>query len=114
MTAIEKTKATKPEPYRIKADERPERYARGWYVIGDARSVSHKPRELKVFGTKLVAYRDKDRNFVRVLLLERMIDPVTLKERIALLDVDDPSKHRLIRWVETTYEELSQETRSSE
>ena len=27
MTAIEKTKATKPEPYRIKADERPERYA---------------------------------------------------------------------------------------
>ena len=67
MTAIETNREKKREPYVIKADPRPERYARGWYVIGDAGSVSHKPRELKVFGTKLVAYRGKVDNEVHIL-----------------------------------------------
>jgi len=60
MTAIEKTAGSRREPYVIKADERPERYARGWYVIGDTGCVSHKPRQLDVFGTKLVAYHGKE------------------------------------------------------
>lgn len=67
MTAVEKAPQQKREPYVIKVDPRPERYARGWYVIGDTSSVSHKPRELKVFGTRLVAYRGKEDNDVHIL-----------------------------------------------
>ncbi len=67
MTAIEKTNEKKHEPYVIKTDDRPERYARGWYVIGSGGSVSHKPRQLEVFGTKLVAYRGKADNEVHIL-----------------------------------------------
>lgn len=67
MTAIEKPPQDKQEPYVIKADDRPERYARGWYVIGGAGSVSHKPRRLEVFGTKLVVYRGKEDNEVHIL-----------------------------------------------
>ncbi len=54
------TAAQKPAPYVIKAEPRPERYARGWYVIGNAASVGEKPRKLTVFGQKLVAYRGED------------------------------------------------------
>ncbi|MEH6584277.1 MAG: Rieske 2Fe-2S domain-containing protein [Halioglobus sp.] len=61
------TAQQKQQPYIIKADARPERYARGWYVIGNATSVSHKPRMLEVFGTKLVAYRGKDDGEVHIL-----------------------------------------------
>jgi hypothetical protein len=38
-------------------------------------------------GSKLVAFREKDREFVRVLLAEQMIDSVTLLERIASLPI---------------------------
>ena len=62
MTAYEK-----PQPYIIKADERPERYARGWYVIGNSNSVNYKPRMLEVFGTKLVTYRGKEDGEVHIL-----------------------------------------------
>ncbi|MBE9537653.1 MAG: Rieske 2Fe-2S domain-containing protein [Proteobacteria bacterium] len=62
MTAYEK-----PQPYIIKAEERPERYARGWYVIGSSMSVGYKPRMLEVFGTKLVAYRGKEDGNVHIL-----------------------------------------------
>ena len=67
MTAAEKTPEKKREPYVIKADERPERYARGWYVIGHTGSVGIKPRSLNVFGTKLVAYRGKNDGEVHIL-----------------------------------------------
>ena len=32
--------------------------------------------------SKLIAFRDKDRDFVRVLILERLIDPGTLRARL--------------------------------
>lgn len=67
MTAQQQATSRKREPYVIKADPVPERYARGWYVIGNAASVSHKPRQLDVFGTKLVAYRGREDNEVHVL-----------------------------------------------
>jgi 3-ketosteroid 9alpha-monooxygenase subunit A len=67
MTAAEKARGKKREPYVIQAEERPERYARGWYVIGSTNSVSHKPRALNVFGTKLVAYRGKEDGEVHIL-----------------------------------------------
>ena len=67
MTAAEKARGKKREPYVIQAEERPERYARGWYVIGSTNSVSHKPRALNVFGTRLVAYRGKEDGEVHIL-----------------------------------------------
>ena len=54
------TAAQRPDPYIIKADPRPERYARGWYVIGASASVTTTPSKLRVFGQKLVAYRGED------------------------------------------------------
>jgi 3-ketosteroid 9alpha-monooxygenase subunit A len=44
------TAAQQHPPYIIKAEPRPERYARGWYVIGNAASVTSKPRMLAHFG----------------------------------------------------------------
>lgn len=62
MTAYQKQ-----QPYTIKSDARPERYARGWYVLGNAASVNDTPRMLSVFGTKLVTYRGKDDGKAHVL-----------------------------------------------
>lgn len=61
------TARQKVQPYIIKSDDRPERYARGWYVVGSAASITHEPRKLEVFGTKLVAYRGRDDNQVHIL-----------------------------------------------
>ena len=61
------TAQQKIEPYIIKAEPRPERYARGWYVIGNAASVTSTPRMLEVFGVKLVAYRGEENNEVHIL-----------------------------------------------
>jgi 3-ketosteroid 9alpha-monooxygenase subunit A len=61
------TAQQKIEPYIIKAEPRPERYARGWYVIGNAASVTTTPRMLQVFGVKLVAYRGEESGDVHVL-----------------------------------------------
>jgi 3-ketosteroid 9alpha-monooxygenase subunit A len=61
------TAAQQRDPYIIKAEPREERYARGWYVVGNAASISHKPKKLEVFGTKLVAYRGKDDGEVHIL-----------------------------------------------
>ena len=60
MTAIEQPRREKPQPYVIRAEPRPERYARGWYVIGNAASVSTSPRKVEAFGRRLVAYRGRD------------------------------------------------------
>jgi hypothetical protein len=56
--------------------------------------------------SKLVAYREKDRDFVRILLIKEMINPQTLIERIDTLRIDDPLRERLAQWVEYTAEEL--------
>lgn len=60
--------------------------------------------------SKLVAYRDKDRDFVRVLLAEGLIKAWKLRLRIGLLPSkpDDPDLHqRLLTWLEVTWRELS-------
>ena len=56
--------------------------------------------------SKLVAYRPKDRDFVRLLLIEKMISPQILIDRLSSLGVDESLRERLIRWVEITAEEL--------
>jgi len=56
--------------------------------------------------SKLVAYREKDRDFVRTLLIEKMIVPQTLKKRIGALPVEKALRNKLALWVEKTCEEL--------
>ncbi len=56
--------------------------------------------------SKLAAFREKDRDFVRTLLVEGLVDAVTLLERISSLPLEDADEVRLSRWVEGTSREL--------
>jgi hypothetical protein len=56
--------------------------------------------------SKLVAYSEKDRDFVRTLLIEEMIAPETLIERINLLNIDEEFRDRFFQWIQNTIEEL--------
>lgn len=67
----------------------------GWCVEGHDLAAS-----------KLVAFRDKDRNFVRVMLIERLIDEATLEGRIRSLAVSPADRERLVFWVARTCQEL--------
>ncbi|MEN8145015.1 MAG: DUF6036 family nucleotidyltransferase [Gemmatimonadota bacterium] len=56
--------------------------------------------------SKLVAFREKDRDFVRTLLVEGLASAGRLLERISTLSVADADRLRLSRWVESTAAEL--------
>ena len=56
--------------------------------------------------SKLVAFREKDRDFVRTLLVERLISPDTLLDRISMLPVDGEASGRLALWVRATTSDL--------
>ncbi len=56
--------------------------------------------------SKLAAYREKDREFVRLLLIEKMIAVKILAERISLLNVEEQLRERLLNWIKITSEEL--------
>jgi hypothetical protein len=56
--------------------------------------------------SKLAAYREKDRDFVRTLLIEGMITAKILIERISLLKIDEELRDRLLQWIHYTIEEL--------
>lgn len=56
--------------------------------------------------SKLVAFRDKDRDFVRVLLAQKMIKPRTLISRLRRLPKGERLKERLVIWVDRTVREL--------
>lgn len=64
--------------------------------------------------SKLAAFRDKDRDFVRVLLAERMLDGEEIIVRLRLLPIDGDSIDRLSKWVERTMNELRLTDRSSQ
>jgi len=55
---------------------------------------------------KLAAYREKDRDFVRILLIEEMVNAQTLIDRIGTLRIDELLRDRLVQWVQYTAEEL--------
>ena len=58
---------------------------------------------------KLVAYRDKDRDFVRILLRERMIDAATLIKRVSEVPLEEEAlRSRLKAWIARTVKELGQ------
>ena len=54
----------------------------------------------------LAAYREKDRDFVRILLIKEMITAKTLIERICSLRIDEQIREHLVQWVQSTAEEL--------
>jgi hypothetical protein len=56
--------------------------------------------------SKLAAYREKDKEFVRLLLIEKMISEKILTERINLLNVEKQLRERLLQWVQISAEEL--------
>jgi len=56
--------------------------------------------------SKLAAYRDKDRDFVRILLLEKMIDVEIFLHRIDLLPVTEDIKQRLVSWIKATVKDF--------
>ncbi len=60
-------KAIKREPYVIKAEPLPERYARGWHCLGKASDFTSEPVSLNYFGRKLVAWRGRDDGQVHIL-----------------------------------------------
>ena len=67
----------------------------GWCVDGHDLAAS-----------KLAAFRDKDREFVRVLLRERYVVPRKLIARIRLLPRPHAERERLAKWVGLTAREL--------
>ena len=52
--------------------------------------------------SKLVAFREKDLEFVRVLVVEKMVAPRKLITRIRRLPISEMSTGRLMRWVHKT------------
>ena len=56
--------------------------------------------------SKLVAFRDKDRGFVRVLLSSGLVDPETLAARIRALPRPPDQQRRWTQWVQLTWAEL--------
>jgi len=56
--------------------------------------------------SKLAAHREKDKEFVRLLLIEKMIDAKVLSERLDALDVIEQLRERLLYWIKVTAEEL--------
>lgn len=67
----------------------------GWCVEGHDLAAS-----------KLAAYRDKDRDFVRILLADGLISPRKLIARLGLLPRPAAEQERLAKWVDITMREL--------
>jgi hypothetical protein len=53
-----------------------------------------------------VAYRGKDRDFVRTLLIEQMIETEMLIKRIRSLGIAEKQRDRLVDWVRITVAEI--------
>jgi hypothetical protein len=56
--------------------------------------------------SKLVAYRGKDRDFVRTLLIEQMVETEMLIKRIRSLGIAEKQRDRLVEWVRITSAEI--------
>jgi len=57
--------------------------------------------------SKLAAFRQKDKAFVRTLLMEAMIDGQILLERLDSTDLDDEFHDRLVQWITITLQGLN-------
>jgi hypothetical protein len=57
--------------------------------------------------SKLAAFRDKDREFVRTLLAEKLVAANKLRLRVQQLEGPGVNRDRLVRWIELTCAELA-------
>jgi hypothetical protein len=57
--------------------------------------------------SKLAAFREKDREFLRILLRERLVQSNKLIRHINLLPVSEERRNRYRRWVDGTERELA-------
>lgn len=57
--------------------------------------------------SKLIAAREKDRDFVRVLMQESLVKQAKLARVIGLLPVEEHRRSELIRWVDLTFRDLN-------
>jgi len=76
------------------------------HPIGTRGNVGHCLEAHDLAASKLAANRDKDREFVTILLAERLIDGEVLLERIATLPVSEGVRQQRVRWVRITIEDL--------
>jgi hypothetical protein len=60
--------------------------------------------------SKLAAFREKDRAFVRTLLVHRLVNSDTLRERVASLKMDSQELDRRVTWIDLTTVELIRRT----
>jgi hypothetical protein len=56
--------------------------------------------------SKLTAYKENDRDSVCTSLIEKVIAPKTLSERINVLNIDKYLRKRLLQWIQNTIKEL--------
>jgi hypothetical protein len=92
--------ATLPKGWQIRTVQVRNRNTRdnnGWCVEGHDLAAS-----------KLAAFRDKDRDFARNLLLEGLITPRKLITRLRLLPLPHAERERLVRWVDIIARDLSE------
>ena len=75
-------------------------------AVGTRGNVGHCLESHDLAASKLAAYREKDRDFVRILLVEGLIDGQVLLERVGTLPIDENHRARLEKWVSVTGEEL--------
>lgn len=73
---------------------------------GTQRHTGHCLESHDLAASKLVAFRDKDRDFVRTLLIEGLIRGELLVERVRGLSISDALKDQLEKWVSITVEDL--------
>lgn len=76
------------------------------HPVGTRGNTGHCLEAHDLAASKLAAFRDKDREFVTILLHERLIDPEVLLERIASLPLDEDVRHHRARWVRIIAEDL--------
>jgi hypothetical protein len=72
------------------------------HPVGTRGNVGHCLEAHDLAASKLVAFRDKDREFVTVLLTEGLIDGEVLLRRIAGLPVEEDIREHRSRWVRLT------------
>lgn len=76
------------------------------HPIGTRGNVGHCLEAHDLAASKLAANRDKDREFVTLLLAEGLVDAQVLLERIATLPVSEEVREHRVRWVRITVEDL--------
>lgn len=76
------------------------------HVVGTRGGIGYCLEAHDLAASKLVAFREKDREFVTTLLVERLVVPLVLIERIAVLPVEEVERQRLARWVEVVAADL--------